>query len=49
MDECQLESVEVIPLTSIGLVSVSYEIIVGNNFVGTAAKIHNSEISDQTE
>lgn len=33
---------EIIPLTSTGLVSVSYEIIVGNHCVGTVAEIHNS-------
>lgn len=42
MDECQWESVEIILLTSIGLISVSYEIIVGNHCVGTAGEIHNS-------
>lgn len=43
MDECQQESVEIIPLTSIGLVSVSCEIIVGNHCVGTATEMHNSQ------
>lgn len=42
MDECQWESLEIIPLTSIGLVPISYEIIVGNPYVGTVAEIHNS-------
>ena len=39
MEESQLESMEITPLTSVGL--VSYEIIVGNHCVGTAAEMHN--------
>jgi len=41
-DECQWESVEIIPLTSIGLVSVSDEVIIGNDCVCTAAEMHYS-------
>lgn len=40
MDECQQEPMEIIPLTSIWLVIVSYEIIAGNHCVGTAAEMH---------
>lgn len=42
MDGCQEEAIEIIPFTSIGLVSASYEIIVGNQCVGTAAEMCNS-------
>lgn len=33
---------EIIPLTSIGLISVSYETIAGDHSVYTASEMHNS-------